>query len=326
MIPIPNMYTWDPCWARCKTSERQVCYCLAAEKGGDDWEKLPFWMKENQLQRYAYDPYTREWHRSTTLPSETGTRFCAGSVVARETTDYVFLSQNVYCKDGFHLDQEIVYFEHTPHGAYLKWRLKPDPRFFRSERKTADGCRVYGCRDPYYLNVGNKHFLYVCADGARWGAPAQIILAESDRLEGPYEWVSTVCRAPYTRSGVPALTELERISVLPDPAGDGYIMLAHAFANFVSDSFRWEIERSSGRKITDTIVYRLKAPTPHGPFELDYPFPFVIGSWDTGLYGMQFHLRPGYPKQAAGLGWRMATHTIDPECRYNVDLLANQIV
>lgn len=307
---IDKYMIWDPAW--CQSGDDRYCFCLAANRGGPLWHNQVFWMRRNKLLGFR-KAANSEWEHFSTVESWPGRRFCAGSVHADGDVLRLFLSENKFQQDGWHLDQQLAFYRSDSAGPPERVGLLCPQELFKTGRCLDDGTPMFGCRDPYLLSTDGRHFLYVSGGGRRWAAPSQVIVASAPTLDGPWDWECVVCEDPEWNGIVPFL-EIERVSVLRRKSE--YVMLVHTMPNWVHPDMRAAMRNMMGGCDISTI-WVLRSPVPWGPFTLDWDVPVVVGSTGSGLYGLQFQEVKG---RAIGYGWDVRDYRCGDDCQAMLDL------
>lgn len=292
---------WDPMW--CLEDDQEVCWVIAANRIDDAWKRVEWWAQENTLIGYKRPFGSKEWEEFHRLPAFPGKRWCAGSV---EPGGRMFLSDAGISTSDF-FAQRLIYVK----DGRVPWTYVPTKPMFTTGIAHRGGRGLFACRDPFYLNANGRHYLYVCSGGYRWHAQPEIVVFESRSIDGPYRPVGPVVKA-VTFAGEDAFGELERVSVIQ--VHDTFWLLAHCWANVLGSTVRdrW----GAGLKDPNTAVWLFVSDSPTGTFRLHAEQPYLKGSDELGLYGLQ--LKDDGAK-TVGYGWDLASHSVTPECQVTVD-------
>jgi beta-fructofuranosidase len=264
--------------------------CQAISNDGSHWKKVGTVLEPNPGN-----------------PLESG-RLMAGSIYKENNKYYLFYSASGSKSDG-NLLNEIIGLATSNDG--LRWERYPDfplintsknnPYYGSSMRFKDHHCQ---CRDPYVVKheKDGKYYLFFSAskigdrDSIHNGCPG---LAVANNVYGPYKLMPPVLHTEFDSSGESPFYETERPQVI---FKHGKYHLFFSCGNKMVNK-RWLNKTGFKNIITFTTLYWYVSDDIKGPYKPAAGEPFVKGSHETGLYGVNFTAALDDPNNLNAYGW-----------------------
>jgi len=293
---------WDPCF--CWDGNQWLLFCLAFEREKYQWSDGPFWKQGHFIQGFASTDFVNWRDLGSLIEPIKGERFCAGSALSTPNGIELHLSSTkIY--DSWNLTQHLTrHLWNEKSISTLAPIIEADHPVFQTSKRFANQSLI-SCRDPYLIwdEIAQEYKVWITAGGRRWNCPPRIIYASGPTLD--HMDIKSVAVENPQWNDLPALNEIERVSVLRGPNNDWW-MIGHCWKGWVNPAVRqslWNL----GEPVSDSTLWLFKSDRPEGPFELQWDVPVIIGSGTTNIYGSYWQSNGS---SIFGLGWNTQTQTI----------------